>query len=113
MRRPPPKSIAVLACLVALLVPVAGCRTTPPSPYLRVVVPNGRVYYAYEGRTLHSEAAGFITFRDLVTRETVKLKNGQYVARECTQHEVDVRQQEYLDDPSRPPMMDAEMAKDH
>jgi len=106
-----PKSIAVpgfapLFLLLALLAPAAGCKTTPPSPYLRVVVPSGRVYYAHEDRLLRSEAGGFLTFRDLVTREHVQLKNGEYVARLCPQREVELRQREYIDDPDSVPMMD-------
>ena len=53
-------------------------------------------------RTLHSEAGGFLTFKDLVTREPVKLENGTYVALICPRSEIEIRQVEYLRDGAVP-----------
>ena len=82
---------------------LAACATTETSPYLRVSADDGRIYYAHESRTLHSESGGFLAFKDLVTRESVRLKNGTYRMEPCPQGEVAHRQQEYLSDPTRPP----------
>ncbi len=91
--------------VLALLLPLfAACASRPVSPYLRVTADDGRVYYAHTERSIHSEAGGFLTFRDLVTREQVKLKNGSYTAQMCPLDEVKVRQVEYLQDPSKRPM---------
>ena len=87
--------------LLALLL-AAGC-TGPKSPFLRITARDGRVYYAREDRTLHSPAGGFLTFRDLITRESVRLKNGDYVAQSVPPQEVAIRQQEYIEDPERVP----------
>lgn len=85
-----------------LLVLVAACSTTQ-SPFVRVTHETGRIYYTRMETALHSPGGGFLTFRDLVTRETVKLRDGTYLAQECPASELDIRQQEYLDDPSRVP----------
>jgi hypothetical protein len=82
---------------------LAAC-ASPSSPFLRVTADDGRVYYTRSEYSLHSEAGGFLTFRDLVTHEDVRLKNGTYEAAECPPEEVDVRQRRYIDDPSRKPM---------
>jgi len=70
---------------------------------VRITAEDGRVYYADTTRTLHSETGGFLSFRDVVTRESVRLKNGTYSAEECPVVEVQVRQDEYLADPTRKP----------
>jgi hypothetical protein len=82
---------------------LAACGTTH-SPFVRVTADSGRVYYTRVELSFHSESGGFLTFRDLVTKEDVRLKNGTYTALECPPEEVDVRQREYLDDPSRKPL---------
>ncbi|MGH7163341.1 MAG: hypothetical protein ACREID_07640 [Planctomycetota bacterium] len=87
--------------LSALL--LAACRGADRSPFLRIVHNSGRIYYAHVDRTLYSDGGGFLTFRDLVTRESVKLKNGTYKALECPASEVDIRQREYLENPRRLP----------
>jgi hypothetical protein len=95
MTRPP------LPLLFLLLVAACG---PARSPFVRITADDGRVYYTRSDLALHSEAGGFMSFRDLVTREDVRLKNGAYRALECPPEEVEVRQQEYIDDPSRTPM---------
>ncbi len=90
------------SCL--LLAPLACCASRPQSPFLRVTADDGRVYYAHVDRSIHSEVGGFLTFRDLVTREQVRLKNGGYTAQMCPPDEVRVRQVEYLENPSKKPM---------
>jgi hypothetical protein len=87
----------------ALLLLLAACASTP-SPFLRVTADDGRVYYTRGEYALRSEAGGFLTFRDLVTHEDVRLKNGTYEAISCPPEEVDARQRRYIDDPSRKPM---------
>jgi hypothetical protein len=87
-----------------LLLVLAGCfGGREPSPYLRITTSSGRLYYAHTDRTLFSESGGFVSFRDLVTREEVQLKNGTYFAEECSLAEVDAQQQAFLDDPTSPP----------
>ena len=95
-----------LAPLALLLAACFGSRD--PGPYVRITVPSGRVYYANTERTLYSETGGFLTFRDLVTREDVRLKNGEYVAAACPVTEVEVRQREYINDPSKLPRAEPE-----
>ncbi len=99
---------AVALALLALL-PVA-CRTPePPSPYVRITTTDGRIYYAEHLNTLHLSRGieegepGFLTFRDLVTRETVKLQHGTYRSNLVPVQEIEVRQREYLDNPDKPP----------
>lgn len=88
-----------------LVASFAACSSRPPeSPFVRVTADDGRVYYADSERALHSPSGGFLTFRDLVTGETVRLKNGTYQAGICTREEVRERQVEYLQDPRRKPM---------
>ncbi|MHC4548349.1 MAG: hypothetical protein ACYTEZ_06180 [Planctomycetota bacterium] len=97
-----------MRALVPALLLVAACTGGERSPFVRVTAHDGRVYYARMDRALHSQAGGFLTFRDLVTKETVRLKNGTYVAEEVPPSEIAIRQQEYLDDPTRKPV-----ASDH
>jgi hypothetical protein len=89
--------------LPALLLLLAAACSTTQSPFVRVTHETGRIYYARMETALHSPGGGFLTFRDLVTRETVKLKDGTYLAQECPASELDIRQREYLEDPSRVP----------
>ena len=89
----------------SLLLPlllVAACSGSR-SPFLRITSRDGRVYYARQDRALHSPAGGFLTFRDLITREQVRLKNGSYEAQSVPQQEVAIRQQEYIQNPERVP----------
>ncbi|MDH3592328.1 MAG: hypothetical protein OER88_10645 [Planctomycetota bacterium] len=88
----------VLSCLVG-----ACASSQPESEFVRITADTGRVYYANHHRTIHSESGGFLTFRDLITKESVRLKNGTYVAKFCPRGEVEVRQVEYLRNPTRPP----------
>lgn len=85
-----------------LLLLAAAC-SRPQSPFVRIYAEDGRVYYARMDRALYTEAGGFLTFRDLVTKEQVRLPNGTYQALECPPDEVKQRQIEYLNDPTRPP----------
>ena len=86
------------------LVLAAACTGGQRSPFARVTADDGRVYYTRMEISFHSESGGFLTFRDLVTKETVRLKNGTYVALECPPEEVDIRQREFIDDPTKVPM---------
>lgn len=93
---------ALRAC--SLLLVVAGCfGGREASPYLRITTQTGRLYYAHADRTLYSESGGFVTFRDVITREDVRLKNGTYFTEACPVAEVDAQQQAFLDDPTKPP----------
>ncbi len=74
------------------------------SPFARVTADDGRVYYTRMDLSFHSESGGFLSFRDLVTRESVRLKNGTYTALECPPQEVEFRQIEFIDDPTKVPM---------
>jgi hypothetical protein len=96
MRLRPPRPLFIL--LLA-----AACAPSR-SPFARVTSEDGRVYYARMDIAFHSEAGGFLAFRDLVTKESVRLKNGTYTALECPPEEVEVRQREFIDDPTRIPM---------
>ncbi len=93
-----------------LAVATVACRSPePPSPYVRITATDGRLYYAEHINTLHLSRGveegepGYLTFRDLVTRETVKLQNGTYQANLVPVQEIEVRQREYLDNPDKPP----------
>jgi len=96
------RSKALLLAVLAL----GACFGGPHSPYLRIYAENGRAYYARVDRALHSDSGGFLTFRDLVTKEQVRLRNGTYQALECPREEVKRRQIEYLNDPARPPRVE-------
>jgi len=89
---------------IALLL-VAACRTDR-SPYVRITHETGRIYYARTDYVLHSPGGGLLSFRDLVTREQVRLKEGSYQALECPASEIAIRQQEFLEDPTRLPYGD-------
>jgi hypothetical protein len=86
------------------LLVLAACASTPPSPYTRVTADDGRVYYARMDLAFDSRTGGFLSFRDLVTKEDVMLRSGTYTTAECPPEELDFRQRRYLDDPSRKPM---------
>jgi len=90
--------------LPLVLLALGACFGGQHSPFVRLTTRDGRVYYARYEYTIHSSSGGFITFRDLVTREEVRLKNGSYRAAECPQSEVDEAQRKFIDDPSKPPM---------
>ncbi|MEM8883261.1 MAG: hypothetical protein AAGD14_04260 [Planctomycetota bacterium] len=91
--------------LIPLLALVAvACGGKVKRYHVRVVEPDGRKYYAHTDTTLYSEAAGFVTFRDLVTGENVKLTNGDYSAEPCSDEEVNKAQIAWLDNPNKPPM---------
>ena len=94
---------------LALLLPVLllpACKS-PPSPYLRITEDDGRLYYAARARTLHSDSGGFLAFKDLVTREAVRLKNGTYRSEDCTAADVDDAQQAFMADPTQKPRLPA------
>jgi hypothetical protein len=93
--------MAILRPLLAAALAAACSR--PDSPFVRITADDGRVYYADTTKTIHSESGGFLAFRDLVTREGVRLKNGSFKAEQCPPNEVQVRQDEYLADPKRLP----------
>jgi len=95
--------LAVLLVATPLLLCACGGQR---SPFLRVTADSGRVYYTDMRQAYRSDAGGFLTFRDLVTREDVRLKNGTYHARECPQDEIRLRQMEYMDDPTNKPRIE-------
>jgi len=95
MRRPPSPLLFFF-----LLAACGGAR----SPFARVTADDGRVYYTRMELAFHSPSGGFLTFRDLVTKEDVRLKNGTYATAECPREEVEVRQRQFIDDPERVPM---------
>ena len=92
---------AALALLVVSL--VVACGGGKRSLYVRVVEPSGRAYYAETSRSMYTEAGGFVTFRDLVTRDSVELANGKYSAVACTEDEVGTAQATYLRNPKKMP----------
>lgn len=96
MRLRPPGPL----CLLFLLFACGGAH----SPFTRVTADDGRVYYTRMDISFMSPSGGFLTFRDLVTREDVRLKNGTYAAGECPPQEVEYRQRVFLEDPARVPM---------
>lgn len=89
---------------LCFLLLAAACTGGAESPFVRVTSDDGRVYYARMELSFYTEAGGFLTFKDLVTKEDVRLKNGTYTALECPPQEVEIRQREYIDDPTRVPM---------
>ncbi len=68
-----------------------------------MVEPDGRAYYTHTNKALYTESGGFVTFRDLVTKENVRLVNGKYSAAACPQDEVDKAQVDYLENPRANP----------
>jgi hypothetical protein len=88
--------------LAAVLL-LAACGGKSRSYYVRVVEPDGRAYYTHTSNALYSEAGGFVTFRDLVTREDVRLANGKYAAEPVGEGEVEAAQSKYIADPRRKP----------
>ncbi|MHC4931034.1 MAG: hypothetical protein ACYTGV_02445 [Planctomycetota bacterium] len=95
--------VAALFLAAPLLLSACGGQR---SPFLRVTADSGRVYYTDMRQAYRSDTGGFLTFRDLVTREDVRLKNGTYHARECPQDEVQLRQMEYMDNPTKKPRIE-------
>lgn len=92
------------AALVLLTVSLTvACGGGKRALYVRVVEPDGRAYYAETGRSMYTDAGGFVTFRDLVTRESVELANGKYSAVACTEDEVGVAQTTWLRNPKKFP----------
>jgi hypothetical protein len=71
--------------------------------FIRVVEPTGRAYYTHSDKALYTESGGFVTFRDLVTKESVHLVNGKYSAAACPQGEVEKAQVDYLGNPRAKP----------
>ena len=90
--------------LLAGLLLFSACATR--TKFMRVVAADGRVYYADKDRYMISESGGFIMFKDLITREPVRLKNGSYVAIACHPSEIGEQQAKYYRDPSKLPHVD-------
>lgn len=94
---------------LALVLPLLFLACAPPkpqSPYLRVTEDGGRIYYADARNLLRSETGGFLSFRDLVTNEKVRLTNGTYTAEYVPFSEVQVRRNEHMYQPSKLPRVD-------
>ena len=89
--------------IVFLALVLAACGGRRRVEYVRVVEPNGRAYYTHTTNAIHSEAGGFVTFKDLVTKEDVRLPNGKYSAVPVSEDEVARAQTEYLANPKRKP----------
>ena len=90
--------------VVLLLLLTTACqRGQPPSPYLRVTEDSGRIYYADQRTLFHSPTAGFLSFRDLVTNESVRLPEGTYRRQEVPFSEIELWRQRYMYNPSRRP----------
>ena len=87
--------------LIPLLLVAAAC-SAPRTNYLRVIDIDGRVYYADGTKSLLSRSGGFIMFRDMITREPIRLKNGTYSAVACPPAEVRHQQEAYMENPSKP-----------
>ncbi len=96
------RSLRLPAVLLLLL---AACIIKSPSanPYLRVTGNTGRLYYTRDSTTLITRT-GYLAFRDLVTGEEVKLRGGTYRVEECSRAEVEVRQLQWLEHPTRVPV---------
>ena len=80
-----------------------ACASKPKRYFVRVVQPDGRAYYTHTDKALYTESGGFVTFRDLVTKEDVRLVNGKYSAAPCPPGEVEKAQVDYLENPRRKP----------
>ena len=63
----------------------------------------GRLYFADARIMLHSPTAGFLSFRDLVTNESVRLQEGTYRTEEVPFTEVELWRERYMYNPSRRP----------
>jgi hypothetical protein len=87
--------------LLPLLLVAAAC-AAPRTNFLRVIDIEGRVYYADGTKTLISQSGGFIMFKDMITREPIRLKNGTYQAIACAPEEVTQQQTNYMENPSKP-----------
>lgn len=88
--------------LLAILL-LAACGGRSRHYYVRVVDQDGRAYYTHTTNALYSEAAGFVTFNDLVTHEDVRLSNGKYSAEPVSEEVVSRAQREYLGNPKKKP----------
>ena len=82
---------------------LAACGGRRRVEYVRVVEPNGRAYYTHTTNAIHSEAGGFLTFKDLVTKEDVRLSNGKYSAVPVSEDVVAAAQSAYLANPKKLP----------
>ncbi|MFQ5845262.1 MAG: hypothetical protein ACE5JG_09780 [Planctomycetota bacterium] len=95
-------SAAARRLLPALLL-AAGCAHSPLATDLRLTTRDGRINSARAACVLDSPAGGFISFRDLVTREQVRLPLRTYLVDFCEQAEVLDQQHAYIDDPDSVP----------
>lgn len=95
-----PPVIRTVVLLGLLLVACGGKRK---HYYVRVVEPDGRAYYTHTTNALYSESGGFVTFKDLVTKEDVRLSNGKYSAEPISEDAVAAAQTTYLGNPKKKP----------
>jgi len=102
---------ALLLASATLTLLALACGGKARASYVRVVEPGGRAYYTHTTNALYSEAGGFVTFRDLVTREDVRLANGKYAAEPVSEDEVTRAQNAYLADPKKTPSAPFDRAK--
>ncbi len=92
-----------LPAVFLLLLAACNFKTPSANPYLRVTQNTGRLYYTKDSKTLITRT-GYLAFRDLVTGESVKLRGGTYLVEECSRAEVEVRQLQWLEHPTRVPV---------
>lgn len=94
---------STLALAVLTLIAVSCGGGKPQRYFIRVVEPTGRAYYTHTDKALYTESGGFVSFRDLVTKEKVHLVNGKYSASPCPQGEVEKAQVDFLENPRAKP----------
>ena len=85
---------------------VACLHKEPPPPYLQLKVKSGRIYYADTRHMLQSPTGGFLTFKDMVTAESVRLPEGSYEPVPVPFSEIERARDRYMYNPSQPPHVD-------
>ena len=90
---------------VAAVFPLlAACGPKPPqSPYIMIVHISGRVYFGDLRNSLSSETGGFLSFRDMVTGESVRIQQGTFSTKETDWTRIEQARKAYMYNPSNPP----------
>ena len=94
---------STLLALPILFVAIACKGVGPPPPYLEITTDTGRLHYADTRNMLHSSAGGFLSFKDLVTGEQVRLAEGTYSPTAVPFDVVERARNDYMYNPSRLP----------
>lgn len=91
--------------LAAALLPLlAACGPRrPQTPYVMIVHVSGRVYFSDLRNTLSSQTGGFVSFRDLVTNEPVRIQQGTYSTKETDWARIEEARKAYMYDSSKLP----------